>query len=375
MKLTIERNALLKATGVAQSIVERSNTNPILANVLIETGSDSASFRATDNSIEVIQNIDAGVDRAGAVTVGAHTLYDIARKLPAGSTVDISLDAGGGATQVKVEAGRSIFSLATMPREDFPIMSSADYTCSFELPAGDFRRLLEKTRFAMSADDSRPYLNGAFLHPVADEDSRVLRCVATDGHRLACVDAALPPGAEEMPGVILPRKTVGELCRILEGGDDALTVSVAESKIRFALADLVLTSALVEGTYPDYNRVIPRQNPRRLEVDKSDFAQAVDRVVTVCSDRDSQAVKLMIESDLLQLSLNAPDSGMAEEEVAAAYDSEPLAIGFNGRYLLEIANCIEQENMVLFLDSSNDQALVRDGNDDSSIFVVMPMRV
>ncbi|HHX88641.1 MAG TPA: DNA polymerase III subunit beta [Paracoccus sp.] len=372
MKISIERATLLKAVSQAQSVVERRNTIPILANVLIEAEGESVSFRATDLDIEVVDRTLAQVERAGATTVSAVMLHEITRKLPDGALVSLTDDPRTG--RLAVEAGRSTFSLATLPREDFPVMASSEYTSNFAAKAGDLKRLFEKSKFAISTEETRYYLNGVYMHVADSADGRVLRCVATDGHRLARVDAPLPVGAEEMPGVIVPRKTVGELRKLLDEDDLKIAISVSETKVRFATPEISLTSKVIDGTFPDYTRVIPSDNTKRLEVDANDFARAVDRVATVSSER-SRAVKLTLEEDKLTLSVNSPDSGNASDELVVAYGDERLEIGFNAKYLLEIASQIDRENAVFMFNTAGDPALVREGNDASAVYVVMPMRV
>lgn len=372
MKFSIERAALLKAVSQAQSVVERRNTIPILANVLIEAEGSDVSFRATDLDIEVVDKVAAQVERAGATTVSATLLHEIVRKLPDGALINLTADTAAG--RLTVEAGRSNFSLATLPREDFPVMASSEYASNFSAPAPVLRRLFDKSKFAISTEETRYYLNGVYLHIADTESGKALRCVATDGHRLARIDAAMPEGAAEMPGVIVPRKTVGELRKLLDDDEMEIAVSVSETKIRFATPGITLTSKVIDGTFPDYTRVIPQGNTRKMEVDAADFARAVDRVATVSSER-SRAVKLQLDEDRLVLSVNAPDSGAAEEELAVAYADERLEIGFNAKYLLEIASQVDRENAVFLFNSSGDPTLMREGNDTSAVYVVMPMRV
>ncbi len=372
MKFSIERAALLKAVAQAQSVVERRNTIPILANVLIEAEGDTAKFRATDLDIEVVDLAPAKVDRPGATTVSAVTLNEIVRKLPDGALVTLSDNAQTG--RLTIEAGRSTFALATLPREDFPVMATSDYASNFSAPAPVLRRLFDKSKFAISTEETRYYLNGVYMHVSDSDGAKVLRCVATDGHRLARIDAPLPMGAEGMPGVIVPRKTVGEMRKLLEDDNALIAVSVSETKIRFATPTITLTSKVIDGTFPDYTRVIPQGNTKRLEVDAAEFAKAVDRVATVSSER-SRAVKLTIDEDRLILSVNAPETGNAEEELAVAYGDERLEIGFNAKYLLEIASQVDRENAVFLFNSSGDPTLMREGNDTSAVYVVMPMRV
>lgn len=372
MKLSIERAALLKALSQAQSVVERRNTIPILANVLIEAEGDAVTFRATDLDIEVLDRAPAMVERAGATTVSAVMLHEIVRKLPDGSLVNLSEDAASG--RLTITAGRSTFSLATLPRQDFPVMANSEYATNFSAPAPQLRRLFDKAKFAISTEETRYYLNGVYMHVSTGEDGPVLRCVATDGHRLARIDAPLPDGASGMPGVIVPRKTVNELRKLLDDDEAQIAVSVSETKVRFATPAITLTSKVIDGTFPDYTRVIPQGNTRRLEVDAKEFARAVDLVATVSSER-SRAVKLSLDEDRLVLSVNAPDSGAGEAELAVAYSDEAMEIGFNAKYLLEIASQVDRENAVFLFNSSGDPTLMREGNDTSAIYVVMPMRV
>ena len=372
MKLSIERNTLLKAVSHAQSVVERRNTIPILANVLIEAEDEKVQFRATDLDVEIVDRVQAKVDRTGSTTVSAVLLHEIARKLPDGALIELTADTAGN--RLTVEAGRSNFSLATLPKEDFPIMASAEYAANFSAKSGDLRRLFDKSRFAISTEETRYYLNGVYMHSATFENSKVLRCVATDGHRLARVDTGLPEGAEELPGVIIPRKTVAEIRKFLDDDEVQIAVSISETKVRFATPDITLTSKVIEGTFPDYTRVIPASNEKKLEVDADEFAKAVDRVSTVSSER-SRAVKLNLEDDQLTLIVNSPDSGAAEEQVAVAYSDERLEIGFNAKYLLEISGQIDKENAIFMFNSSGDPVLIREGNDLSAVYVVMPMRV
>ncbi|MFV2003468.1 MAG: DNA polymerase III subunit beta, partial [Paracoccaceae bacterium] len=356
----------------AQSVVERRNTIPILANVLIEAEGSDVTFRATDLDIEVVDRAPAAVERAGATTVSAVILHEIVRKLPDGALVELADDGASG--RLTIDAGRSSFSLATLPREDFPVMASADYDCNFSAPAPLLRRLFDKSKFAISTEETRYYLNGVYMHVATTDAGQVLRCVATDGHRLARIDAPLPEGAKDMTGVIVPRKTVGELRKLLDDDDMTIAVSVSETKVRFASPDITLTSKVIDGTFPDYSRVIPQGNTRKMEVDAAEFARAVDRVATVSNER-SRAVKLSLTEDKLVLSVNAPDSGAAEEELGVAYGDEHLDIGFNAKYLLEIASQVDRENAVFLFNSSGDPTLMREGDDESAIYVVMPMRV
>ncbi len=371
MQVRVERTALLKATGRAQGVVERRTTIPILQNMLIEAKEGGLALKATDLDIEIAERLPADTTRPGAATVSAHMLHEIVRKLPDGAEVHLVSDGDGA---LAVSAGRSRFTLSTLPKEDFPVMASAEFDTVVTLPAGRLSRLFDKAKFAISTEETRYYLNGVYLHIAELDGVKLLRAVATDGHRLARIDEPAPPGAEGMADVIVPRKTVGELRKLLENDDDAIELAVSETKIRFASGDVVLTSKVIDGDFPDYSRVIPTGNELKLAVDAARFAQAVDRVATVSSER-TRGVKLSIDADRLVLSVNSPETGSATEELEVAYDAPPIEIGFNSRYLLEIAAQIDEEKAVFLFSDPNSPTLVREGDDMSALYVVMPMRV
>jgi DNA polymerase-3 subunit beta len=273
-----------------------------------------------------------------------------------------------------IRAGRSRFTLQTLPETDFPDLAAGDMTHEFTLAAADLKRLIDKTQFAISTEETRYYLNGIYLHTAGEGTKAMLRAVATDGHRLAQVELAAPAGAAGMPGVIIPRKTVGEVQRLVEDLDGEIKVELSATKIRFTIGPVVLTSKLIDGTFPDYARVIPLGNDKQLEVEKRDFEQAVDRVSTVASER-GRAVKLSLSSGRLVLSVINPDSGSATEEIEVAYDADPLDIGFNSRYLLDIAAQIDGDTAVLKLADPGSPTLIQDKDGKGALYVLMPMRV
>jgi DNA polymerase-3 subunit beta len=372
MKVTVERAELLKSLGHVYRVVERRNTIPILANVLIKADKGNLSLKATDLDLEVTDTTPADVSPGGATTVPAHMFYDIVRKLPDGS--QIVLEGSGDRAVVTLRAGRSRFTLQTLPESDFPDLAAGEMTHSFTLPAGDLKRLIDKTQFAISTEETRYYLNGIYLHTAGTAKTATLRAVATDGHRLAQVELPLPDGAAGMPGVIIPRKTVNEVQRLIETGEGEVRLELSAGKIRFTIGNVVLTSKLIDGTFPDYGRVIPQNNDKELVVDKKDFEAAVDRVSTISSER-GRAVKLALSAGKLVLSVTNPDSGSATEELEVEYASDPLDIGFNSRYLLDIAAQIEGEVAVLRLADPGSPTLVQDKDAKGALYVLMPMRV
>ena len=372
MKLTIERAALLRSLNHIQSVVERRNTIPILANVMVEANASGVNLTATDMDISIVDSAEATAATSGATTAPAHTLYDIVRKLPDGAQIE--LDAGGDNDRLTLSAGRSRFTLATLPTADFPTMSTGELPHTFAVPADDLRALVDRTRFAISTEETRYYLNGIYLHAVEIDSVPVLRAVATDGHRLARVEMPMPEGAAGMPGIIIPRKTVNELRKLIDecGGD--VEISLSDTKIRFAFGGTVLTSKLIDGTFPDYEKVIPVNNDKLLEVDCRQFAEAVDRVATISTER-SRSVKLEIGDNSLILSASSPDAGSATEEIEVSYGKEAIEIGFNSKYLLDIAQQVEGDvAQVLFADGAS-PTIVRDSADGSALYVLMPMRV
>jgi DNA polymerase-3 subunit beta len=371
MKLTVERAALLKSLGHVHRVVERRNTIPILANVLLRADKSALSLKATDLDLEVTETLASEIGTAGATTVPAHMIYDIVRKLPDGSQV--TLESLGDRASLAIRAGRSRFTLQTLPESDFPDLAIGDMTHKFDLAASDLKRLIDKTQFAISTEETRYYLNGIYLH-TAGGKTGTLRAVATDGHRLAQVELPLPEGATGMPGIIIPRKAVGEVQRLIENSEIQIGIELSATKIRFTIGDVVLTSKLIDGTFPDYGRVIPVGNDKTLSLDKKDFEAAVDRVSTVSSER-GRAVKLSITGGRLVLSVTNPDSGSATEELEVDYDSDPLDIGFNSRYLLDIAGQIEGETAVLKLADPGSPTLIQDKDAGQSLYVLMPMRV
>ena len=263
MKVTVERAQLLKSLGHVHRVVERRNTIPILGNVLVRAENARLSLKATDLDLEVTETLAAETATGGSTTVPAHMFYDIVRKLPDGA--QIVLEGDGDRSVLAIRAGRSRFTLQTLPENDFPDLAAGDMTHSFTLAAADMKRLIDRTQFAISTEETRYYLNGIYLHSAGSAKAATLRAVATDGHRLAQIDLPLPKGAAGMPGVIVPRKTVGEVQRLIEDNEAEVGIELSQGKIRFTIGNVVLTSKLIDGTFPDYGRVIPQNNDKELD--------------------------------------------------------------------------------------------------------------
>jgi DNA polymerase III subunit beta len=372
MKVTLERNHLLKSLGHVHRVVERRNTYPILANVLITASGEGLDLRATDLDIEVTETAPAMTDTPGATTVPAHTLFEIVRKLADGAEVRLETEGG---ERMTISSGRSRFELSCLNPDGFPDLKPDEFTHTFSIAATALGELIERTQFAISSEETRYYLNGIYFHTIEAGEAVVMRAVATDGHRLARAEVPAPDGSAGMPGIIVPKKTVAEVQKLLEGVEDEVKIELSETKIRFTVDGVVLLSKLIEGTFPDYERVTPKNNDKRMEVDRAGFATAVDRVSTIASDRGGKAVKLVASNDMLELSVTNPDHGTASEEIAVSFAFENFEIGFNARYLLDIITQIRSDNAVFLFNDSGSPTLVQEDGEISALYVLMPMRV
>jgi|HubBroStandDraft_1064217.scaffolds.fasta_scaffold30826_2 DNA polymerase-3 subunit beta len=374
MKLTIERAALLKALGHVQSVVERRNTIPILSNVLLAASAGQVAFSATDLDMEIADASPAQVEAPGQITAPAHTLYEIARKLPEGA--DVSLSYTGEDPRLTVQAGRSRFNLPVLPAGDFPMMSSDGLSDPIAIDTNEFVRLIDKTRFAISTEETRYYLNGLYLHAVVEDGQQKLRAVATDGKRLALADMPAPEGFSGAPGVIIPRKTINEVRRLMDDAGESLTIAISSQKVRFGFQNAAMTSKVIDGSFPPYERVIPRDNKRVMTLDNALFAAAVDRVATISTDQ-SRAVRMNVESGRMTLTVRNIDASQGVEELEVDYDGEPFDVGFNARYVLDVTAQIGGDILEFrFSDHSGglEAALVLDPTDAGVQYVLMPLR-
>lgn len=373
MKITIDRAALLRALNHVQSVVERRNTIPILANVLLRADDNVLQLATTDMDLEINESIPAKITTAGATTAPALMLHDIVRKMPDGSQVELNLDASGNSMTVK--AGRSHFKLGCLPVSDFPELgSAANMPTSFTLKAADLRALVDRTKFAMSTEEARYYLNGIYVHATNHDGVDVLRAVATDGHRLARFEMPLPEGARGMTGVIVPRKAVAELRKLIDEAADTIEVSLSNNKIRFAFDHIVLSTKLIDGTFPDYGRVIPAGNDKTVEVDPKIFSSAIDRVSTI-SDGKTRALKITLNGKTMTLSASSAESGSATEDIEVHSEAPNIEIGFNARYLMDITSQVDGAACRIKLNDATSPTIIEDTSDASSLYVIMPLRV
>ena len=374
MKFSIDRSALLTALQHVHSVVERRNTIPILSNVLLEAKEDGVYLTATDMDIAVIEKIDlkkSEVMQLGTITTSAQMLYDIVRKLPENVTVELLSEKND---RLGIKASSSSFALNCLPSEDFPSIAQEEFNYSLNIPASEMIRLIDKTSFAMSLEETRYYLNGIYLHAVKDSTVDKLRTVSTDGHRLSRVDMTMPEDVKEIPGVIIPRKTIMEIRKLLEDHTDNINLSLSDNKIQISFSNVVLTSKLLDGTFPDYSRVIPEQNDKTITISNQLLSEAVDRVSTVSTDK-TRAIKININKGNLVVSATNPDKGSASESLEVKYDGEEVEIGFNSKYVLDVARQIKGKDIIIKLSDSVSPTLVYDKDDEDVLFVLMPMRV
>ncbi len=370
MKLTIEKKNLLASISHIHSITERKSTIPILLNVKIEAADGGLKFTATNIDIEIVEQVEANVSAKGEITVPASTLFEIVRKLPDGEVVMETKN-----SKLDIVAGKAKFSLPTLPVEDFPMMATGDIPFKFSVSPDDLIKLIDKTKFAVSTEETRYFLNGIYFHTAESKGNSVLRAVATDGHRLALLDTDCPVGAKGMPGIIIPRKLILELRKLLDEVSSEIKVEASESKIRFSFGNIVITSKIIEGKFPNYEKVIPVGNDKVLELDTKLFATAVDRISSVTGDK-TKAVKLRISREGLKISANSPESGSGDEEIDGTYNSDDsIEVGFNARYLLDIADQIEGKNIRFTMADSASPALISEIDNEQSVYVLMPMRI
>ncbi|MBM3468107.1 MAG: DNA polymerase III subunit beta [Alphaproteobacteria bacterium] len=373
MKFTVDRSAFLKALSHGQSVVERRTTVPILSNILISATPQGLSLITTDTDIALIETVPAIVLEPGTTTVSAQMLFEIIRKMPEASTIELTLMSETG--QLNIKEGRSRFNLSCLPSEDFPQLTQGELPYRFSLPVAIFKKLLDRAKFAMSTEETRYYLNGIYLHTLEREGQKILRSVATDAHRLAYIEVPLPPGAEGMPGIIIGRKTVTEVRKLVDDTTTQVSIALSPTRIEFSFENAVLSSRLIDATYPEYEKAIPIGNDKLAIVDAKSFAAAVDRVATVSNDK-VRAIKVNLNNNMLTLSAVSHDLGNAVEEMPIDFPhNTPIEIGFNARYLLDIAQQIDEDEAQVVLANGDAPAIIKGMKDQEATYILMPMRV
>ena len=375
MEFKINSTDLLKALSHIHGIVEVRHTLPILSNIILEAKDDKLILSSTNLDIYCSDKIKAEVIKSGEVSVSAVTFFEIIKRLPSGSEVLMIMEEGEN--EIRLTCGRSKFNLSTLKTDDFPIISDNDLSINFVLSADELIRIIDKTKFAVSNEETRYYLNGIFLHKAERNSIQFLRAVATDGHRLAQYDIPLPQGAEDITGIIIPKKTIYELRKVLDDANGDVSVSLNENKIKFSFNDLKVVSKVIDGTFPDYTKAIPQKNDKNFKTNNSDLKNAIDRVSAVAANEESKskAIKFCIENNSLSLSVESQSKGSANEMIDVNYSGDKVDIGFNSKYIIDICNEVDGDEISISLSDSISPAIILDKTDENLFFVLMPMRI
>ncbi len=371
MQFVVKRDALLKSLNFVQGVVEKKNTLPILSNVLIQLKDKKLFIVATDLDIVFYDVIsDVKVLNEGSTTTSAAILFDILRKISSNANLNFDLKSEN---KLSLKSDNSDFNLLCLPTDNFPTFTDEFEGREIYLNNKRFLKLLNKTKISISNDDTRHYLNGIFLHLTESHGRNFLTGVATDSHRLSSSSLEIENVAD-FTSLILPRKTVFQLCSLLSEIPDKLTMQTSENKIKFSLGNITLVSKVIDGKFPDYKKVVPTNNTKTLVVPSKDFINSIERVASVSLDR-KEGVKLMINKDNIQLSVNSANSGEGNEKINASYNSENLNISFNSKYLIDIASEVEDKNLKMNLKDSVSPVLIEDVSDKNSYYVIMPMKI
>ncbi len=371
MKFIINSTHLLKALDRVQGVVDKRNITPILNNIRIAVEDSRLILNATDMDLDIVEILEADILLAGSTTVSAHMMLETVKRLPSNSSIDFTCEND----QLTIKCGRFKSNLHCLPVEDFPIIQSNDLPTRFNVARLDLKKLIEKTRFAISLDETRYYLNGIYLHTTENvSGEQVLRAVATDGHRLALVDCSAPSGASMPDGIILPKKAVDEIYKLVDKlEDETLELACSTTRISFKFKNVIFTSKLIDGQFPNYNRVIPSGNDKILEVNRTDFINAVDLISTY-SDEKLKAIKIEIMGQKIKLVAHRTD-GLGEQELDIVHNIEEMQICFNSKYINDICSLIKTESLVMYLSSPTTPALIKQSEVSDELFVIMPMRI
>lgn len=372
MEIVINTASLQASLSHITGVIERRSTIAVLANVLLQADGETLRLTGTDMDIDLRESVKCTVVRGGSATIHAATLADIVRKLPKGS--EIKLTGEPAKQQVVVQSGRSRFTLPSLPVEDFPTTAGRVFEHTFDIPAETLRKMISSVAFAISTEETRYYLNGIYMHAQLQPSGPVLRGVSTDGHRLARVEFPLPEGAQGIPGVILPRKLVLELAKLIDGQTGPIRVELSQTAIQLTFSNVQITSKLIDGTFPDYERVIPTMNDKHLTVGKTALADIIDRVAVISSEK-SRAVKIEISTGSLVASCRSSENGVSSDEIDAEFSGGQMEIGFNSRYMLDILKQIGGETVKVVLADAGSPTIFLDPSDPVPLYVLMPMRV
>ena len=371
MQFQINRDVLLKSLSIAHNIIERKNTLPILSNVLLEIKKEKLNIIATDLDILFLDEItDFKFSKEGSTTTSATVLFDILKKLPQNTEISFSLQ---NENKLNISAENSKFNLLCLPVDNFPSLNENFQTDGININGEKFLALLNKTKISMSNDETRHYLNGIYIHVTESEKTSYLTGVATDSHRLSSSSISFDK-IDDFKPFILPKKAVFQLCNLLQEKKENIFLNSSESKIQFKIGKSKIISKVIDGKFPDYKKVVPQKNNKTLKVDAKDFIHSVERVITVSIDR-KEGVKIALKKGEIEFFVNSSTSGEGKENLKADYNSEDLTVGFNSRYLLDIASEIQDKKLVMNLNDSVSPVLIQDNSDKNSYFVIMPMKI
>ena len=371
MQFVVKRDILLKSLNFVQGVVEKKNTLPILSNVLLQLKNKKLSIVATDLDIVFQDEIsEVKIINEGSTTTSAAILYDILRKISSNSELNFDLKSEN---KLSLKSDNADFNLLCLPTDNFPTFADEFESKEISLNNNRFLKLLNKTRISISNDDTRHYLNGIFLHLTEYQGRNFLTGVATDSHRLSSSSLEIE-NTTDFTSLILPRKTVFQLCSLLSETTEQLYMQTSDNKIKFSLGKIKLISKVIDGKFPDYKKVVPTANNKTLIVSSKDFIDSIERVATVSLDR-KEGVKLNINKDNVQLSVNSANSGEGNEKIKAEFSSENLNISFNSKYLIDIASEVEDKNLKMNLKDSVSPVLIEDSSDKNSYYVIMPMKI
>jgi DNA polymerase III subunit beta len=369
MHFIVKRNEFLKSLSHGQSVVERHTSIPILTHILIQAKDNHILLSTTDLEISLIEKVQAQIIKEGSIAVPAHTLHELTRKVPDGENINIYYN--DQSSQVELTSSNTIFNLSCLPSNNFPEIYSNQLPYKFEIPAKILSNTLNKCKISISKEESRYYLNGIFIHIYNNKKFRV---VSTDGHRLSLISMDIPKGAEKIPDVILPKKTILELLKLITQEEEKITVCMSELQINFIFKSSKLSSRLIDGTFPNYEKVIPLKNDKIILINTKNLLNAIDRVSVMAQEKE-RSIKIIIKDDTLKLLAASSDRGSASEEIVIRDQKYNIKIGFNAKYLIDILQQVTSDQIKLLIKDDNTAVLIKDLKDTNSFYVVMPMRI
>jgi len=371
MKFLVEKKTIFKSLSHLQSIVDKRNALPILSNILIEVSNNELTMSSTDMDISIKETVICEVIEGGATTINAQLIYDIIKKLHDASKIEIISNDGKILT---LRSGVSKFSLSCLPKEEFPLIESKIEGIKLKTKAENIYNLIDKTKFAISNEETRYFLNGLYFSVNNEEGKSILNFVGTDGHRLAKYSIQNHVNSKDINGVIIPKKTINELYKLLSENSDTIEIEISSNKIIFYIGKLIFISKLIDGTFPDYKRVIPKNNNQILNINRSNLLSAVDRVSTIVNEK-SPVIKFKLLKDLVNLSTFNNDNSSATEDIQSTYQGKEIEIGFNSRYIMDILNNLNEDEIQISFQDNSSPIIAKEKSNPDLIYVLMPMRV